>query len=232
MRTSAAVVVAVVLSIVASIAPAADTADDAALRKDLSQEYLLDRYASLESAFPYLNRTLVHCRDEGRGPALLLIHGSLQDLYDWDAWTKTLSASYRVVRLDLPGSGMTGRVCSGDYSIDNTMRTVDALIDRLGKKKFAFVGTSIGGVVEFRYAATRPAAAGLVSVVAVHDWNTYEFARGHIAYFRPGSIRRYAEALGRPAGRLFFAGEHCGRAAIGRESACESAVSAIALLLA
>ncbi len=156
MRSSVAVLVGVILSLLASIAGAGETADETALPKNLSQEYLLDRYASQESTFAYLNRTLVHYRDEGRGPALLLIHGSLQDLYDWDVWTKTLSASYRVVRLDLPGSGLTGRVGSGDYSIDNTMRTIDALMDRLGERRFAVVGTSIGGVVAFRYAATRP----------------------------------------------------------------------------
>lgn len=88
----------------------------------------------------------------------------------------------------------------------------------------------VGRQVMEAYVKARPAAAGLVSVVAVHDWNTYEFSRGHIAYFRPGSIGRYAEALGRPAGRLFFAGEHCGRAAIGLEAACESAETAVAAM--
>lgn len=181
--------VGLVLSMVVSIAPAADMADETPLPKNLSQEYLLDRYASPESTFAYLNRTLVHYRDEGRGPALLLIHGSLQDLYDWDAWTKTLSVSYRVVRLDLPGSGLTGRVGSGDYSIDNTMRTIDALMNRLGEKQFAIVGTSIGGVVAFRYAATRPERT---SVLVLMNSAGVEWGNEKII---PPQPQRYNESL-------------------------------------
>jgi pimeloyl-ACP methyl ester carboxylesterase len=168
--------------------PAAST-DDLALPKDLSQEYLLDRYATPTSNFAYLNRTMVHYRDEGRGPAVLLIHGSLQDLYDWDGWTASLSPNYRVVRLDLPGAGLTGRVGSDDYSIDNTMRTIDALMDRLGESHFAVVGTSLGGVVAFRYAATRPervAALVLMNSAGV-EWGNEKII--------PPTPRRYNESL-------------------------------------
>lgn len=138
-------------------APAVATAeDDVQLPKNLSQEYLLDKYATPDSSFAYLNHTMVHYRDEGQGPAVLLIHGSVQDLYDWDDWVPELTKHYRVVRLDLPAAGLTGRVGTGDYSMDNTMRTVDMLMDRLGIERFSVVGTSLGGIVAFRYASTRP----------------------------------------------------------------------------
>jgi pimeloyl-ACP methyl ester carboxylesterase len=115
---------------------------------------------------------MVHYYDEGRGPAVLLIHGSLQDLYDWDIWTEQLKKDFRVVRLDLPSLGFTGRVRLSDYSIDNTMRTVDALMDRLGERRFTLVGTSYGGIVAFRYAATRTdrAAALILMNSAGVEW--------------------------------------------------------------
>jgi pimeloyl-ACP methyl ester carboxylesterase len=172
-----------------AMAAAAASTEDLALPKNLTQEYLLDRYATPASNFAYLNRTMVHYRDEWRGPAVLLIHGSLQDLYDWDGWTASLSRSYRVVRLDLPGAGLTGRVGSDDYSIDNTMRTVDALMDRLGESRFAVVGTSIGGVVAFRYAATRPqrvASLVLMNSAGV-EWGNEKII--------PPQPRRYDESL-------------------------------------
>jgi len=170
-------------------AVAQDADDDVALPKNLTQQYLLDRYATPESNFAYLNRTMVHYRDEGRGPAVLLIHGSLQDLYDWDDWAKVLSLSYRVVRLDLPGAGLTGRVGSGDYSIANTLRTIDQLMDRLDEQHFALVGTSLGGVVAFRYAATRPervAALVLMNSAGV-EWGN--------AKIIPPQPQRYNESL-------------------------------------
>lgn len=85
----------------------------------------------------------------------------------------------------------------------------------------------IGRQVMDAYVRARPAAAGVVSVAAVHDWTTYPFSLGHIAYFRPGDIGRYAGHLAAPIGSLFFAGEHCGREGIGVEAACESAQTAV-----
>jgi pimeloyl-ACP methyl ester carboxylesterase len=68
---------------------------------------------------------------------------------------KVLSKNYRVVRLDLPAFGLTGSVPSGNYSIDRYLALVDALMDSLGIERFAIAGTSYGGLVAFRYAATR-----------------------------------------------------------------------------
>ncbi len=87
----------------------------------------------------------------------------------------------------------------------------------------------VGRHVLESYLRARPSARGLLSVAAVHDWNTQRFSPGgHIAYFRPGDISRYGEHLRAPAGRLFFAGEHCGRTHLGLEAACESAEAAVA----
>ena len=68
---------------------------------------------------------------------------------------ETLKPDYRMVRLDLPSFGLTGPVPSGNYSIDRYLSLVDALMDHVGIERFAIVGTSYGGLVAFRYAATR-----------------------------------------------------------------------------
>jgi monoamine oxidase len=73
----------------------------------------------------------------------------------------------------------------------------------------------------------RPAAAGAVTPGYVHNWSAYPFAKGHIAYFAPGDIARFAHVLGEPVGALYFAGEHCGKVHAGIEAACESAEAAV-----
>jgi monoamine oxidase len=77
----------------------------------------------------------------------------------------------------------------------------------------------------------RPAAAGQLSVDYVHDWSTYPFSRGHIAYFQPGDIARYAKISGQPVGALYFAGEHNCRVHAGVEGACEAAENAAIAVL-
>jgi monoamine oxidase len=73
----------------------------------------------------------------------------------------------------------------------------------------------------------RPAAAGAVRPGYVHNWSAYRFSKGHIAYYAPGDIGRFAQMLAEPVGALYFAGEHCGKVHAGIEAACESAEAAV-----
>ncbi len=77
----------------------------------------------------------------------------------------------------------------------------------------------------------RPAAAGEVEVALVHNWSTYRYSKGHIAYFGPGDLTRFADVIGQPVGALHFAGEHLTRVSAGMEGACESAEHAVLAVL-
>lgn len=77
----------------------------------------------------------------------------------------------------------------------------------------------------------RPAAAGQVEVGYIHNWTTYPFNKGHVAYYQPGDISRYDEILGRPVGAMYFGGEHNGHVHAGIEAACEAAENAVVDLL-
>jgi pimeloyl-ACP methyl ester carboxylesterase len=119
---------------------------------------IVDRYADSDSQFVVLegkDGIRTHFKDQGAGPAILLVHSSLGDLQDWDGWVATLAEDYRVVRLDLPAFGLTGPVPSGNYSIDRYLMLIDSLMDHLGIDRFAIAGSSYGGPVAFRYAGTR-----------------------------------------------------------------------------
>jgi len=124
----------------------------------ITRDEIVAKYADKDSRFVVLEGSdgiRVHYKDQGSGPAILLVHSSGGDLKDWDGWVKVLSKSYRVVRLDLPTFGLTGPVPSGNYSVDRYLMLVDALMDHLGIERFAIAGTSYGGLVAFRYAGTR-----------------------------------------------------------------------------
>jgi pimeloyl-ACP methyl ester carboxylesterase len=113
------------------------------------------KYGTSDSRFADIDGVRLHYKDQGSGPAVLLIHGSLGDTADWDAWVDMLKQKYRVVRFDLPGFGLSGEIANGNYAIDHSLALVDGLMDTLGTGRFAIVGVSYGGPVAFRYAATR-----------------------------------------------------------------------------
>ena len=98
----------------------------------------------------------IHFRDEGTGPAVLLLHANFSNLLGWDPWAEALKDKYRVVRFDIPAFGLTGPDPSGDYSNERTLALTEKFADAVGLRRFVIGGTSLGGGIAIRYAAKHP----------------------------------------------------------------------------
>jgi len=121
----------------------------------LSRESVITQFSDAQSRFVDIDGVNLHYKDQGTGPAVLLMQGTNGDLADWDGWAAVLSKRYRVLRFDMPGFGLSGGLRSGNYSVDRMGALIDAFMDQMGSERFAIAGTSYGGLVAFRYAATR-----------------------------------------------------------------------------
>jgi pimeloyl-ACP methyl ester carboxylesterase len=128
----------------------------AMVRPDLPLEELLPRYAGGTSRFIDIEGRHVHYRDEGRGPPLLLLHGTSSSLHTWDGWVKALAGKHRLIRLDLPGYGLTGPAPDGDHSPARDARIVAELLTRLGVSQADVAGNSFGGRVALSFALAYP----------------------------------------------------------------------------
>lgn len=98
----------------------------------------------------------VHVRDQGRGPALFLVHGSNASLHTWEPWVEQLQNRYRIITLDLQGHGLTGPIPSRCYTSECMVETVEAVRAKLGIERMAIGGNSMGGAVAWRYALSHP----------------------------------------------------------------------------
>ncbi len=125
-------------------------------RQQLSLQTLESRYATPASRFADLDGLRLHYTDEGEGPVVVLLHASFMDLRSWDSLSNYLKPGYRVIRLDLLASGLTGHEPNDRYSFDRNLELVDQLTQRLGIREFALLGTSSGGIVAFNFAARYP----------------------------------------------------------------------------
>ncbi len=104
-----------------------------------------DRYLPVPSA-------LLRYRDEGRGPAVLLIHGWTLDLEMWEPQVASLGGSFRLVRLDRRGFGLS----SGRASLAADVQDVLALCDSLRLGRLACVGMSQGARVAMHLCRIAP----------------------------------------------------------------------------
>lgn len=116
---------------------------------------LEQRYTNAQSKFIDINGLRVHYRDEGQGEPVLLLHGVLSSLHTWDGWVEELKADYRLIRLDMPGFGLTGPP-NFEYSVDNSMHFFKTFVDELGLERFNVAGNSLGGYMAWNFAVRWP----------------------------------------------------------------------------
>ena len=114
------------------------------------------RYAGPPSKFVDVGGVSIHLRDEGQGPALVLINGHLGSLHMWDAWMPALTPHFRVIRIDYPPYGLSGPDPAGRYSTERAVALVAGLADQLGLKRFHIGGTSNGALVALFFAIEHP----------------------------------------------------------------------------
>jgi len=126
------------------------------VRFDIPVEQLKPLYANENSKFMELGGMNVHYRDEGAGIPLVLIHGTGSSLQTWDGWTEELSKEFRIVRLDLPGFGLTGPNPQRDYSMKYYTDFLDSFLIRRDIRQCYIAGNSLGGEIGWEYALAHP----------------------------------------------------------------------------
>jgi len=147
---------------------------------DRDRAALEAKYANSPGDFIEVAGIRLHVRDSGPkgGPAVILLHGFGSSLHTWEEWSKTLAADMRVIRFDLPGSGLTGPDPKGDYTDARAIEILVALMDRLGIARASLAGNSIGGRIAWTFAAKHPARVDKLVLVAPDGFASPGFAYG------------------------------------------------------
>jgi len=93
--------------------------------------------------------------DTGKGTAIVLLHGFLENQTMWDFFVAEYSKKYRVITLDLLGHGETG--CIGYiHTMEDQADAVHAVLTELRIRKAIFMGHSMGGYVALAFAELYP----------------------------------------------------------------------------
>ena len=156
---------------------------------DRPRQALEDKYAAPPSRFVQVAGLRIHLRETGppappnatnapNVPVLLLLHGFGSSLHTWEPWALALSEKYRVLRIDLPGAGLTGPDPTGDYSDARGVSLLLALLDQLGVDRATLIGHSMGGRLAWRFAADQPQRVDKLVLVAPDGFASPGFEYG------------------------------------------------------
>ena len=108
-------------------------------------EEVINKYTDQNSKYLNIDGLKVHYKDEGEGEVLVLLHGTFSSLHTFDTWALILKKKYRVIRLDLPGFGITGPSIENVYSISIFIDFIENFLDLLNVNKYHLAGNSLGG---------------------------------------------------------------------------------------
>jgi len=99
--------------------------------------------------------TKISYTDEGKGTAVLLLHGFLENKTMWKAFVPELAKKHRVITLDLLGHGETE--CIGYVHVmEDQADMIYTLMLYLKIRKVVLVGHSMGGYVALAFAELYP----------------------------------------------------------------------------
>ena len=122
--------------------------------QDIPLNQLKKKYTDSYSSFVRVGDMDIHYKDQGDKKdsiPIVLIHGTGSSLHTYDHWTKELIINHRVIRMDLPGYGLTGPFPDRDYSYNNYVAFLKVFLEKIGVKSCILAGSSLGGNIAWRF---------------------------------------------------------------------------------
>ncbi|MDP3946656.1 MAG: alpha/beta hydrolase [Lutibacter sp.] len=99
--------------------------------------------------------TNIHFTSIGKGNAVVLLHGFLENSAMWNEIANILSKRNRIICIDLLGHGQSGNL-GYIHSMEDQAQMVKAVLNHLRLRKYVFVGHSMGGYVALAFAKLFP----------------------------------------------------------------------------
>ena len=109
-----------------------------------------------QDSFLSIDGVRIRYRVEGRGRAVVLLHGFAGRLEDFDGLAAALRVRHRVIRVDLRGFGESGHPHDTSQYGLHVVNDLFAVLDHLGERRSILVGYSLGAAVAAKAAALHP----------------------------------------------------------------------------
>jgi pimeloyl-ACP methyl ester carboxylesterase len=131
------------------------------IRKDniYPREVAKIKFVSPTSHFIKYQGKEIHFVDEGQGFPILMIHGFMGSHHNFEKLADSLKGQFRIIRVDLPGFGMSEFFDPENGQHDLKKEYVDFFkffIDTLKLEKFHLIGNSMGGMMSWYIASSFP----------------------------------------------------------------------------
>lgn len=106
----------------------------------------------------------IHYTDTGKGSAIVLLHGFLEEYSMWDFFVAELSKKYRVFAFDLLGHGQTENI-GYVHTMEDQADMIYSVLHENKIRKATLVGHSMGGYIALAFAELYPDSVKGIALV-------------------------------------------------------------------
>lgn len=132
----------------------------------------------------------IHYVDRGEGPPIVFIHGLGAQLHQFLGPLFDAMPGFRLVALDRPGAGYSGRAAGATGEMKEQALVVRHFIEALGLDKPLVVGHSLGGAVALTLALEHPDIACGLALISPHTHHSGEIPPGFAPLYIPSRLKR------------------------------------------
>lgn len=117
------------------------------------------------SSFPFAANMRWHVQRMGRGPTVLLLHGTGAATHSWRGLMPVMAEHFDCIAPDLPGHGFTATPGEDGLSLAGMARRIAGLLAALDARPCIIIGNSAGAAIAVRMALDGLAKpAGLIAI--------------------------------------------------------------------
>ncbi|MCO5231692.1 MAG: alpha/beta hydrolase [Chitinophagales bacterium] len=123
-----------------------------------SREFVKSKVLTPHSHFIQWETNEIHYTDEGKGETILMIHGLGGSFYNFQGLTNELKDSFRIIRVDLPGMGLSEfKQCTRNTDFfEEYLNFFQSFFEQLQLNNVHVMGNSLGGMMSWILAAKFP----------------------------------------------------------------------------
>jgi len=159
----------------------------------LSREQADELFTSYKSKFVKIDGLRVHYRDEGEGETIVLLHGFGASLHTWEKWAKDLVKSYRVIRVDIPGFGLSDSPKRHHIHVDFFVNWLEHFLNHLRVRHCYLAGNSFGGWMSWEFVLEHPNRVKKLVLIDAAGYFTKDTNVRTIEYANRGWLKKLLE---------------------------------------
>lgn len=155
-----------------------------------SSSFVINTLKQKDSKFFRWRGVDIHYIDEGSGLPILMVHGLGGSHRNFQKLSHEMKDSFRVIRVDLPGFGLSGFPESGHHYLTMYQDFMTDFINHIGIDSMVLIGNSMGGGISWLTTLNHPDKIKGLVLISAAGYDLQKVKKGVVRFARFGIAQK------------------------------------------